>query len=111
MICNIGAVATKFDSHICDPSNVITDDFGKQYVELKGISGKLRTGGNVAFEYRSQNLTQTKGYKMMNETKTMLYAKVNRKIRLLNGIFYIFKKLMVFMYIKILYGKSFIHDS
>lgn len=49
-VCNIGEQLGAYggENGICDPSNIVDDNFGKDFVELKQIDQELMTDVNIS---------------------------------------------------------------
>lgn len=105
-ICNVGDVATKFGPNICDPSQVIDEDFGNEYARLKEKEMRFMSEySNISFNYQTGNVYDSHAIKILNETERELSKRINEKIHLMDYIFRIFSKLMILIYLKIIYGK------
>lgn len=105
-ICNLNDVASSLVTDLCDPSNVIDADFGDEYAHLKEKEMNFVSEySNISFDFMATNPKELHTIKTLNETGRELSRKLNEKANLMDYIFKICDKLMILIYLKIIYGK------
>lgn len=91
--------------NICNPSTVIDSRFGSEYVKLKEMERKFTMHyGNISINYTTADVRKTIAMKSINETRQIVSKKLQEKADHLDRIIYYVEKLMVFIYIKVIYG-------
>lgn len=104
-ICNLNDVASTLVTDLCDPSNVIDADFGDEYAHLKEKEMTFVSEySNISFDYKASNPKELQAIKTLNETARELSMKLKEKANVMDYIFRLCDKLMVLIYLKIIYG-------
>lgn len=105
MICNIGSGIVNLEA-ICDPSSVIDDGFGEDYLKLKEIEGTFMTNeSNIDISFETADPKDLQIVKSMNETSKAIQKDFNEKVKLLDYCYYFIQKSMAFVFILVIYGK------
>ncbi|XP_070503328.1 protein sneaky [Chironomus tepperi] len=111
-ICNLNDVASSIVKDLCDPSNVIDADFGDEYAHLKEQEMNFVSEySNISFDFLATNPKELHTIKTLNETGRKLSRKLNEKGKLMDYIFRFCDKLMILIYLKIIYDSITYHDN
>lgn len=106
-ICNVEDAVTSVGANLCDTSDVIDADFGDEYSHLKEKEMKFMSEySNFSFDYRVTDPKDMEAVRILNETSRELSQKLNEKVKLMDYAFRFLDKLMIFIYLKIIYGKT-----
>lgn len=101
-VCGIQNVFSNV-ANICDPSPVIDSSFGSEYVRLREVEKQFTMHyGNVSMNNTASNLKQIQA---LNEATKNASRELEKKAGLLDVFVLYAKKLLVFFYIKLIYGK------
>lgn len=104
-ICGIENVFSNV-ANICDPSPVIDSGFGSGYSELRKVERQFTMHyGNVSINYTASNLKDIQAVHALNQATRSVGKELEMKVTLLDKVVYYVEKLMVFFYIKVIYGK------
>lgn len=104
-VCSLGKMFTSI-TNVCDPSDVVDSSFGSEYVKLKEKEELFaKKYGNVAVNYTTASAKAMKVVKSINATSRNVGEKLQEKAELVDRLSNFISKLMIFVYIKILYGK------
>ena len=104
IICDIGGSFANL-SAICDPSSVVHDDFGDDYVKLKEIEGIFMTNEkNIDISYETVDPRKLQIVESMNQTSKAIQKDFNEKIKVLDYCYFVIHKLMAFVFVLIIYG-------
>lgn len=102
----ICGVVNVFGDAICDPSNVIDASFGDEYAQLKEKGMNFMSDyRNISFNYTKVNPNELHAIQMANETTREISQILNEKTRLMDYVFNICSKLMIVIYVKIIFGE------
>ncbi|CAG9808186.1 unnamed protein product [Chironomus riparius] len=111
-ICNLNDVASSLVTDLCDPSNVIDADFGDEYAHLKEKEMNFVSEySNISFDFMATNPKELHPIKTLNETGRELSRSLNEKAYLMDYIFRFCDKLMILIYLKIIYDGITYHDN
>lgn len=104
VICDIGDSFANLND-ICDPSSVVDDDFGLDYVKLKEIEKILMANeSNIDISYETVDPRKLRIVESMNQSSKAIQKEVNEKIKLLDYCHYVIHKLMALVFIFMIYG-------
>jgi hypothetical protein len=105
-ICGAEKIFTNNIVNVCDPSKVIDADFGYEYAGLRAKSMKFETEyRNISFNYQTVDPDKIQAIQMLKKTGAGVSQTLNEKVRLIDHVYSIFKKLLIVIYAKIIYGK------
>lgn len=109
-ICGIENVFSNV-ANICDPSPVIDSSFGTEYVRLREVERQFTMHyGNVSINYTASNVKEA--VESLNESTRSVGRELEKKAALLDRVVYYVEKLMVFFYMKVIYGRlKFLFDG
>lgn len=106
LICGLGNVfpATDVTANVCDPSNVIDADFGKDYVRLKEMERQLTSpAGFISLNYTEPKLSVAE---LINGTSRAIQEKLEVKSRYVLVLLRVIDRFMLLIYLKVIYGKT-----
>jgi hypothetical protein len=104
-ICSAEELVSGLGADLCDSSNVIDADFGSEYYELRQQEMKFTSAySNISFDYEASNLSNFAAVRVLNETGRELSQALDEKVKLIDYIFRFCSRLMMLMYLKIIYG-------
>lgn len=105
-ICGAEKIFTNNIVNVCDPSKVIDADFGYEYAGLREKSMKFKTEyRNISFNYEIVDPDKMQAIQMLRKTGAGVSQTLNEKVRLMDYVYNIFRKLLVVIYVKIIYGR------
>ncbi|KAG5673428.1 hypothetical protein PVAND_003476 [Polypedilum vanderplanki] len=113
-ICNAGDFITNVGvgANICDSSRVIDAEFGNEYFELRKQEMKFMSDySNISFNYKVNDPRDFEAMRLLNETGKELSQELNEKVKLMDGIFRFCSKLLILIYLKIIYDAIEYHDN
>ena len=85
---------------------MIDADFGDEYAHLKqNEMNFVSEYSNISFDFMATNPKELHTIKTLNETGRELSRELNEKANLMDHIFRFCDKLMILIYLKIIYGK------
>lgn len=106
-ICEAEKIFTNNLVNVCDPSKVIDADFGYEYAGLREKSMKLKTEyRNISFNYKTVDPDKIQAIQMLKKTGAGVSQTLNEKVRLIDYVYNIFRKLLLVIYLKIIYGEN-----
>lgn len=105
-ICGFENVFSNAGAKVCDPSNVIDANFGKDYARMKELGRQLTAqSGNISLNYTKPNLSDLKAVKMINETSRDIRARLDEKAHYVQVLMRLVDRFMLLIYLKVIYGK------
>lgn len=85
---------------------MIDATFGDEYAQLKETGMKFMSDyRNISFNYTRVKPNELQAVRALNETGREISQKLNEKTRLMDYVFRVCSKLMIVVYLKIIYGE------
>ncbi|CAO1423843.1 unnamed protein product [Diamesa serratosioi] len=111
MICDLAGGLAELSS-VCDPSDVVDDGFGEDYLKLKEIEGTFMTNeSNIDINFETADPKDLQIVKSLNQTSKAIQKDFNEKVKLLDYCYYFIHKVMAFVFVLIIYDAIRYHDS
>lgn len=105
-ICSVSNFFSNAVGNVCDPSNVIDSNFGKEYAQLKDMGKKFTSlYGNVSVNYTKLNTNEVNVIKSINATSRGIIKTLDEKAAFVDMLVNYVQKFMIFIYFKVVYGK------
>lgn len=105
-ICGFEDVFYNAGAKVCDPSNVIDANFGKDYARMKELGRQLTAqSDNISLNYTKPYLSDLKAVRMINETSRDIRARLDEKAHYVQVLMRLVDRFMLLIYLKVIYRK------